>query len=93
MNYDWSGNIRELENTIEYCFITCNKTVITVEDLPNEFREIKTAPFVNGKNNEYNTILQVLEKTHWNKTNAANLLGISRRTIYNKIKEYNIRPE
>jgi PAS domain S-box-containing protein len=93
MNYDWPGNIRELENTIEYCFITCNKTVITVEDLPNEFREIKTAPFVNGKNNEYNTILQVLEKTHWNKTNAANLLGISRRTIYNKIKEYNIRPE
>ena len=93
MNYDWPGNIRELENTIEYCFIVCNKTVITVEDLPNEFREIKTAPFVNGKNNEYNTILQVLEKTRWNKTRAASLLGITRRSIYNKIKKFNIQPK
>ncbi|KKM78597.1 hypothetical protein LCGC14_1358360 [marine sediment metagenome] len=94
MNYDWPGNIRELENTIEYCFITCNKTVITVEDLPNEFREIKTAPFVNGKNNdEYNAILQVLEKTRWNKTRAACLLGITRRSVYNKIKKFNIQPK
>ncbi|MFQ5713938.1 MAG: sigma-54 dependent transcriptional regulator [Candidatus Scalinduaceae bacterium] len=93
MNYDWPGNIRELENTIEYCFIICNKTVITVEDLPNEFREIKTAPFVNGKNNEYNKILQVLEKTRWNKTRAARLLGITRRSVYNKIKKFNIQPK
>ena len=93
MNYEWPGNIRELRNAIEHSFVVCNKTVITVEDLPKEFREIKTAPFVNGKNNEYNAILQVLEKTRWNKTRAARLLGISRRTIYNKIKEYNIRPE
>ncbi len=93
MNYEWPGNIRELENAIEHSFVVCNKTVIAVEDLPNELRETKTTPSVDEKSSEYNTILQALEKTHWNKTNAANLLGMSRRTIYNKIKEYNIRPE
>ncbi len=93
MDYDWPGNIRELENTIEHSFIICNETVITVEDLPNEFREIQNAPFLDKKSNEYNTILQALEKTHWNKTDAASLLGISRRTIYNKIEEYNMRPK
>lgn len=93
MDYKWPGNIRELENVLEHSFVVCKNTVITVEDLPDEFREIESAPSVEEKSSEYNTILQALEKTHWNKTNAANLLGISRRTIYNKIKEYNISPE
>ncbi len=93
INYEWPGNIRELRNAIEHSFVVCNKTVITVEDLPNEIRDIKTTSSVDEKRNEYNTILQALKKTHWNKTNAANLLGISRRTLYNKIKEYNISPE
>ncbi len=93
MDYKWPGNIRELENVLEHSFVVCKNTVITVEDLPDEFREIESAPSVDERSSEYNTILQALEKTHWNKTDAANLLGISRRTIYNKIKEYNISPE
>ncbi|MBZ0108572.1 MAG: helix-turn-helix domain-containing protein [Candidatus Scalindua rubra] len=56
-------------------------------------REIKATPSVDEKSDEYNTILQVLEKTKLNKTNAAKLMGISRSTIYNKIKEYNISSE
>ena len=52
---------------------------------------MKTAAFVDGKSDEYNAILQALEKTHWNKTKAASLLSITRRTIYNKIKEFNIQ--
>ena len=91
MDYKWPGNIRELENVLEHAFVVCKKTVITVEDLPDEFREIESVPSV-GESSEYNTILQALKKTHWNKTHAAKLLGISRRTIYNKIKEFNIRP-
>ncbi len=93
MNYKWPGNIRELENVLEHSFVVCKNTVITVEDLPDEFREIESASSVDERSSEYKTILQALEKTHWNKTNAANLLGMSRRTIYNKIKEYNISPE
>jgi two-component system response regulator HydG len=93
MNYAWPGNIRELRNAIEHSFVVCNKTVITTEDLPNELGELKTTPSVDEKSNEHNRILQALEKTNWKKTKAAKLLGISRRTIYNKIEEYNIRPE
>lgn len=93
MNYEWPGNIRELRNAIEHSFVVCNKTVITVEDLPVELRQIITTHFIDEKSNEHNNILQALEKTRWNKAKAAKLLGISRRTIYNKIKEYNIRPE
>jgi len=91
MDYEWPGNVRELENTLEHAFVICNNSIITVEDLPDELRVKKTTPYVNEKNNEYNAILQALEKSQWNKTKAADLLGISRRTIYNKIKEYNIR--
>jgi len=93
MEYKWSGNIRELENVLEHAFVVCKKSVITVEDIPRELKEGTPAPFVGEKRSEYNTVLQALEKTRWNKTHAARLLGMSRRTIYNKIKEYNIRPE
>ena len=93
MDYEWPGNVRELKNTLEYSFVLCKNSIITVEDLPNELREMKTTPYVDEKSNEYNTILLALERNHWNKTNAANFLGISRRTIYNKIKEYNIQPK
>ena len=92
MDYKWPGNIRELENVLEHAFVVCKKTVITVEDLPDELRERKSVPSADEMGSEYNTILQALKKTHWNKTHAAKLLGISRRTIYNKIKEFNIRP-
>ncbi len=92
MDYDWPGNVRELENILEHSFVLSSKSLITVEDLPNELRTIKTFPYVKEKSDEYNTILQALEKNHWNKSKTANFLGISRRTIYNKIKEFNIRP-
>ncbi|MDR4498389.1 MAG: sigma 54-interacting transcriptional regulator [Candidatus Scalindua sp.] len=91
MDYEWPGNVRELENALEHSFVLCNKSIITVEDLPNELKAMKTAPSEKEKSNEYNIILQALEKSRWNKTKAANFLGISRRTIYNKIKEHNIR--
>lgn len=90
MDYHWPGNIRELENTIEHAFIICNEAEITVEGLPKELKSTKAVLPVDKKNGEYEAILQALEKTHWNKTKAASLLGITRRTIYNKIKNYDI---
>jgi transcriptional regulator with PAS, ATPase and Fis domain len=87
MKYPWPGNIRELENVLQHAIIVCRQTMITVDDLP---QELKARPVYNieGKNNS--SILEVLNKTDWNVAKASRLLGMSRPTIYKKIKE--LRP-
>jgi len=93
MEYSWPGNVRELEHTIEHGFILCKQSAITPEHLPFEFKTIVIQPSIahnNGEIDDPQIILQALERTDWNKAKAAQLLGISRRTIYRKIKEYNI---
>lgn len=91
--YSWPGNIRELEHAIEHAFIHCSLPIVTVKDLPHEIREfIKTkTPLLHYENcEERQAILRALEVTYWNRTRAAALLGMSRRTFYRKIKEHNI---
>ncbi len=92
MNYSWPGNIRELEHTIEHAFVVCRKSIITVDNLPKEFlnKNIYSNASINKLANECERILQALEKTHWKKTQAAKLLGISRGTLYSKLKKCNI---
>ena len=93
MDYAWPGNVRELEHTVEHSFILCQQSIITLDHLPPEIE-----PFTadeaelqgNGNIDDPQVIIQALEKAAWNKTRAASLLGISRRSIYRKIKEYNI---
>lgn len=93
-NYKWPGNIRELYNTVEYAFVTCNKPEITLDNLPSDFvniRKFNVPPLEKGKrNNSRNSIIQALEKSGWNKAKAARMLGLHRTTIYNMIKKYNI---
>ncbi len=96
MNYDWPGNIRELEHSLEHSFILCRQTTITADHLPSEFKSFAAEEMIyqnDGKVDDPEVILDALEKTAWNKTKAASLLGISRRSIYRKIKEYNICQE
>ena len=93
MEYSWPGNVRELEHTVEHGFILCKQSAITPEHLPFEFKTIVIQPSISHNNGEIDDpqiILQALERTDWNKVKAAQLLGISRRTIYRKIKEHNI---
>ncbi len=90
MNYSWQGNIRELKNTIEHAFIISRKSIITMEDLPVEFRNMSPtlpAPYIKD---EKMAIIEVLEKVKWNKSKAADLLGMSRQTIYRKIRDYEL---
>lgn len=93
MDYHWPGNVRELEHALEHAFILCRHKMITTDHLPPE---IKTLPANNislpnnGNVDDPEVIVKALKKTAWNKTKAASLLGISRRSIYRKIKEYNI---
>jgi len=93
MNYFWPGNIRELKHTLEYAFTVCNKTVISRSELPwnlNKFCNTNT-PRKRKKNiDEEKEILKALEQSSWKKKLAAQMLGISRQCLYNKLKKYKI---
>ncbi|ODS30595.1 MAG: transcriptional regulator [Candidatus Scalindua rubra] len=94
MDYSWPGNVRELEHILEHAFILCHQKTITLNHLPSAFEKlIETKTFYpeDTSADERRAILQALEKTAWNKTMAARLLGMSRRSIYRKIKEHKIK--
>lgn len=89
MDYAWPGNIRELENVLEHALIVCRQPMITMDHLPQELKATPVCePDVNVKDNT--SILDVLNKTDWNIAKASRLLGMSRPTIYKKLK--GIRP-
>ncbi len=93
MEYPWHGNIRELEHSIEHAFILCRQSTIAIDHLPPELKTFSSNESSlpgEGDIDSPEAIIQALEKTAWNKTKAASLLGISRRSIYRKIKEFNI---
>lgn len=91
LDYAWPGNVRELEHVIEHAFVLCRGQVITLDDLPLELRALSKdkGSLMNRpsmwKKVEIPAILKALEQTRWNKTKAAHLLGISRRTLHRKI--------
>lgn len=88
-SHPWPGNVRELEHALEYACIMCRDHCITSEHLPPDFTPIQAclAPTVNGEAFSREAIAAALEKTGGNKSKAARLLGISRRTIYRKIDD------
>lgn len=93
LDYHWPGNVRELEHTLEHAFILCQGPVINTEHLPPEITNFNARPSFShndGKLDDPDLLIEALEKCSWNKTKAAQLLGISRRSIYRKIKEFNI---
>ena len=89
MHHRWPGNVRELEHALEHAVVVCARTVITTEDLPPELvagaEEREVLP-----EDEREKILNALHRAGGNKTRAAALLGISRRTIYRKLQEHGI---
>lgn len=95
MNYDWPGNIRELQNVCERLQILCEGHAIMVNDLPDNIRnpEIKddTAaydPTITLGELEKRYIIKALNHFDGNKTQAAQALGITIKTLYNKLHEY-----
>jgi len=94
-NYDWPGNIRELENMVERLLAVSSKDTITPADLPEHVSE-KKKWLPNSLNTvvdeaEKEHIVKVLESTKWQKTLAAAILEISTKTLWQKIKKYNIK--
>ncbi len=92
MEYDWPGNVRELENTISYAVVMCRDDKIDVKHLPPEIsgEVIHTEKPRTLREIEREAIIQALASTGGNKKKAAELLGISTKTLYNKIKEYGL---
>ena len=93
MSYHWPGNVRELEHALEHAMIVCKKEIITRNDLPQDVFTIFSTPgrsLCTPAADERQRILGALEKSFWNKTKAARVLGMSRRTIYRKMTEYSI---
>ena len=98
LNYDWPGNVRELENYIERALILAKGKTLTVAEFPRELvlRETKT----HGENIEVGCsiheaekklILKTLDFQGGNRTKAADVLGISTRTLRNKLQEYGLK--
>ncbi len=96
--YAWPGNIRELQHAVEHAFVLCRDDLIDVRHLPPELHDGTnpgavfqglTSPAADS-DEELERILAALEKSGWNKSRAARLLGFSRRTIYRKMEEFGI---
>ena len=97
INYDWPGNVRELENYVERAVVICKDTQITESHLPLEILtgEPRTSSSSAGlavgttvREMEKQLILKTLESCDGNRTGAADTLGISSRTLRNKLHEY-----
>lgn len=92
MDYKWPGNVRELKSVIERAYILAKGSIISPEDL-SFFDQVSSEPEkdipVLAENEKY-LILNTLKKLNWNIKEAAQQLGISRATLYNKIKRYGI---
>src|SRR6188472_596017 len=100
LDYAWPGNVRELQNALEYAVVLARNDVIGIKELPTEIQlppalQTSSAPVRRSgvaslDDMERETILQALTQTHGNKKKAAELLGIQRPTLYNKLKRYAI---
>ncbi len=100
LSYHWPGNVRELENVIERGAILARGEFITATMLP--FKPRSDSPrstvdsgetaLLNLRDAERLQVIRALRQTEWNKSQAAQLLGVTRKTIDRKIKEYDLTP-
>jgi len=102
LDHSWPGNVRELENAIEHAFVLCNREQIEIFDLPLELRQPADECWPEGiagaaakkvrisKNLSKKELMELLEKSDWNKAEAARRLGVSRTAVWKYMKKWNI---
>src|SRR5947199_7483449 len=98
IRHRWPGNVRELENVIERGVLVAKGNEIAVADLPESIREESTSstdfvipPHRTLAEIEKMAIVQTLQRTNWNKQEAAQILGLYRPTLYSKMKKHDIK--
>ncbi|WP_028950275.1 sigma-54-dependent transcriptional regulator [Sulfurihydrogenibium subterraneum] len=96
MEYDWPGNVRQLENIIERAVVLCQGEIITSQHLPQRIKEKPLVSEINLEKSlnlyeiEKNIILKVLQEENFNQTKAAQRLGISRKQLRTKMKNFGL---
>lgn len=99
--HEFSGNVRELENIIEYCFAVCRARIIQIDNLPSEIQmesplvmDNARTETISSKNlimqNEAAVIRETLKSCQGNRSKASQILGIDRTTLWRKMKKYDI---
>lgn len=100
-NYNWPGNIRELKNTVEYSVILCTSSTVSLADIPSSMLEKESTHNLTNNNSiknytslkdaitqyEYDVFVDALNKCNNNRSRTMELLKLSRRTFYRKLKE------
>ena len=96
----WAGNVRELENAVERAVLVCKTGEVVPNDLPETIREegspsqeFTIPPHRTLAEIEKMAILQTLQRTNWNKQEAAQILGLYRPTLYSKMKKHDIKDQ
>lgn len=90
MDYQWPGNIRELQNAIQFAIVKCSGNVITPDHLPLELRDLDNACVRRGpvRKLSVSAVKTAIAKTSGNKTRAAKLLGVGRATLYRFLDDH-----
>ncbi|WPC43344.1 sigma-54-dependent Fis family transcriptional regulator [Clostridium sp. JS66] len=99
LNYDWPGNIRELENCVENIVLLNGESTMVFEDnnnttmnenTSNKILSVENKKFYTLEESEKNEIIRALKQNQYNLTKTAKTLGITRATLYSKMKKYDI---
>ena len=96
MSYNWPGNVRELQNIIERAVVLSSDNMIRSEDLPGIIQTwVSETPYRKATLGEVEKdhIAAVLRAENWNMQNTADILGIHRNTLRQKIKDYGLKPD
>ncbi len=98
--YPWPGNVRELENVVERGVILSRGDEIGLDALPLKLSEpgqtpedLESGPVMSLREAERIQVIRGLRHTRWNKSRTSELLGVTRKTLDRKIKEFGLRPE
>ncbi|GHV03898.1 sigma-54-dependent Fis family transcriptional regulator [Bacteroidia bacterium] len=95
LSHPWPGNLRQMKNVIKYATLLTTGDQITIKDLPEEMTQVPVSStsaktLLRDESHEKDLIIKTLREADNNKTLAAHLLGIDRKTLYNKLKAYGL---
>jgi len=96
MTYSWPGNVRELKSAFEYAFVTCQESMIQPHHFPPDIyqmpKPLKTQKkaFLTREEIKKKQLIEALEQTDGNQSRAAEILGVTRVTVWNRMKRYRI---